>query len=409
MLRKVLVISVPGLLIAGALTTCSVLVAMRDAPEKQGEGPRPRLVATEVVAPTDARVTVTSQGTVTPRTETSLVSEVAGVVTSVSDAFVAGGFFRKGDVLLQIDPSDYEAALMRAEAELAAARATLAQEVARADQAKKDWDSLERSGEPSALVLRRPYVEEARARVQAAEAEVAMARRDLERTTIRAPYDGLMREKAADVGQYVAVGTRLGAAFAVDYAEIRLPLSAGQRSRIELPPASADGTMAGPPVRLSTTTDGVELTWQARIVRSEGVVDPESRMVYLVAQIQDPYRRREGNARNPEPLEIGTFVSAEIQGRTLANVYPVPRAALTADDGLLYVDAEDRLRIRAVDVLWGDRKSAYVRADLEPPVRVVTSALEAPVDGMAVRLEGAGEGADALATESVAQREGGDD
>lgn len=409
MLRKVIIISVPALLIAGALTTCSVLVALRDAPEKEGQGPQPRLVATETVAPTNTRVTVTSQGTVTPRTETILVSEVSGVVQTVSDDFVAGGFFRKGDTLLQIDPSDYEAALKRAEAELAAARATLAQETARADQARKDWESLERSGEPSPLVLRKPYVEEARARVQAAEADVATARRELQRTTIRAPYDGLMREKAVDVGQYVSVGTTLGAAFAVDYAEIRLPLSAEQRALIEMP-SQASGE-AGPEVRLSTSTGGRGSTWRARIVRSEGVVDTESRVVYLVARIQDPYRRTPGDGRNPEPLEIGTFVSAEIQGRRLTNVYPIPRTALAGGDRLVMVDAESKLRIRPVEVVWGNRDTAYVRAELEPPVRVVTSALEAPVDGMAVRLEGMedAENAERVAAEAVAQGETGND
>lgn len=406
MLRKVLMLSIPALLVGGAVTTCSTLVALRDAPQKQGEGPKPRLVATRTVAPEDARVTVTVQGTVTPRTETSLVSEVAGKVRSVSPAFVAGGFFREGDVLLQIDPGDYEAALKRAEAELAAARAALAQEVARAEQARKDWESLGRSGKPSPLVLREPYVDEARARVKAAEADVATAGRELERTRIRAPYDGLLREKAVDVGQYVTVGTRLGSAIAVDYAEVRLPVSAEQRALIEMPGAPGQAGAGGPAVTLSTTTGDRRHAWQARIVRSEGVVDPESRVIYLVARVQDPYRRGPGDARNPEPLEIGTFVSAEIEGRRLKGVYPVPRSALTSGDQLLLVDAESRLRIRPVSVVWGDRDTAYVRAELDPTVRVVTSALEAPVDGMAVRMEGAEEdGALATGTEAVAQRE----
>lgn len=407
MLRKVLIVSLPVLLIAGAVTTCSTLVALRDAPEKQGEDPQARLVSTRMVAPTDTRVTVSSQGTVTPRTETSLVSEVSGVVQEVSNDFVAGGFFEKGDTLLQVDPSDYEAALKRAEAELAAARATLAQEVARADQARKDWESLERSGEPSPLVLREPYVEEARARVKAAEADVATARRELERTTIRAPYDGLIREKAVDVGQFVSVGTRLGSAFAVDYAEVRLPLSAEQRALIELAAGATQGG-AGPSVRLTATAGDQRNTWRARLVRSEGVVDTESRVVYVVARVEDPYRLGPVGDRNPAPLEIGTFVSAEIQGRRLTNVYPIPRAALGADNRLVLVDSESRLRIRPVQVVWGDRSTAYVRAELGSPVRVVTSALEAPVDGMAVRLEGAEEAGEVEA-ETVAQAGAGDE
>lgn len=390
MFRKALIVSIPALLIAGSMTTCGVLVAMRDAPEKADEGPKPRLVVTEEIVPSTVRVTVASQGNVTPRTQTSLVSEVSGVVDSVAEAFVAGGFFRKGDVLLQIDPSDYEAAVKRSEAQLAAARAALAQEEARAEQARKDWSSLDRPGEPSPLVLREPYVDEARADVKAAEADLARARRDLERTRIRAPYDGLVREKAVDVGQYVSVGTRLGETFAVDYAEVRLPLSAEQLELVELPgEGTAAPDSAGPRVILTSSARGEGQSWEARIVRSEGVVDPESRVVYLVARIQDPYRRQPSDRDNPRPLEIGTFVEAEIEGRELVNVYPVPRAALTPDDEVLLVDRESRLRIRPVTVVWADRDLAYVRGELTSPERAVTSALEAPVDGMTVRLEGA--------------------
>lgn len=388
MFRKLLIVSIPLLLIAGSVTTCSVLVALRDAPEKQGEGPAARLVATERVVPSSVRVIVPSQGNVSPRTQTSLVSEVSGVVESVSDDFVAGGFFREGDVLLRLDAGDYEAALKRAEAQLAAARAALAQEEARAEQARKDWSSLGRTGEPSPLVLREPYVNEARADVKAAEADLARARRDLERTRVRAPYDGLVREKAVDVGQYVAVGTRLGATFAVDYAEVRLPVSEEQRDLVDLPVRNGDAEDAGGPrVRLTATGGRGDHSWEARIVRSEGVVDPESRVVYLVARVQDPYRRKQAGDRNPRPLEIGTFVAAEIEGRRLSSVYPVPRAALNSGGELLLVDEESRLRIRPVEVTWSDRDLAYVRADLVSPVRVVTSALEAPVDGMKVRFE----------------------
>lgn len=409
MLRKLLIVSIPGLLIAGSFTTCGVLVAMRDAPEKQGEGPKPQLVATEVVESSSVRVTVASQGNVIPRTQTSLIAEVAGVVESVSESFLAGGFFRKGDVLLQIDRSDYEADLMGAEARLAAARAALAQEEARAQQARKDWSSLDRSGEPSPLVLREPYLDEARADVKAAEADLARARRDLERTSIRAPYDGLVREKAVDLGQYVSVGTRLGVTVAVDYAEVRLPLSAEQRELVELP-NDAPGTedSVGPKVRLTASTGRGSETWDARIVRSEGVVDPESRMIYLVARIEDPYRLRQAEGANSRPLEIGTFVTAEISGRELSNVFPMPRAALTSDDDVLLVEEESRLRIRPVKIVWADRDVAYVRGSLTSPVRVVTSALEAPVDGMSVRIEEAGRSADSEG-ETVAGTGAGDD
>jgi RND family efflux transporter MFP subunit len=181
---------------------------------------------------------VFSQGAVKPRTETTLVAEVPGQIVSVSSNFIAGGFFRQGEVLLQIDPSDYETALLRAQASLASREAQYADQKARSDQALKDWTNLGREGEPSDLVLRKPQLAEALAGVQAAKAELKEAERDLQRTRIRVPYDGLVRSKLVDVGQYVAPGTPLGITFAIDTAEIRLPLSSSDLAYLELPSAT---------------------------------------------------------------------------------------------------------------------------------------------------------------------------
>ena len=164
--------------------------------------------------------TVNSQGTVRPRTETTVVAEVSGKIVSVAPEFVAGGFFHQGEMLLQIDPSDYQTGLKRAEAALASRKAKLADETARSEQALKDWVNMGKSGQPSDLGLRKPQLADAQANVSAAEADVQKARRDLERTRITVPYDGLVRQKAVDIGQYVTPGTRLGVTFAVDTAEV---------------------------------------------------------------------------------------------------------------------------------------------------------------------------------------------
>ena len=232
---------------------------------------------------------VFSQGPVMPRTETTLVAEVAGQIVSVSSNFISGGFFREGEVLLQIDPSDYQTALLRAQAALAARKAQLADQQARSDQALKDWTNLGREGDPSDLTLRIPQLAEAKAGVQAAEAELQEAERDLQRTRIKVPYDGLVRNKKVDVGQYVTPGTPLGVTFAIDTAEIRLPLSNSDLAYLDLPSATRLDKAHRVPVKLSADGARTSGEWQSEIVRTEGVVDVSSRVLYAVAEVVDPY------------------------------------------------------------------------------------------------------------------------
>jgi RND family efflux transporter MFP subunit len=249
---------------------------------------------------------VTSQGTVKPRTETTLVSEVSGKVVSVSEHFIAGGFFRKGDVLLQIDPSDYRTAVKRVQANLASREARLSEEVARSEQALKDWNNLNRKGQPSDLVLRKPQLADARANVQAAEADVQKAERDLQRTNITVPYDGLVRVKRVDIGQYVTPGTQLGVTFAIDSAEIRLPLSDNDMAFLELPSATNRAGKPLPSVILRADNVGASGQWEAVIIRTEGVVDEASRVIYAVAQVIDPYGILGQSTQ--EELKVGTFI-----------------------------------------------------------------------------------------------------
>jgi len=232
---------------------------------------------------------VFSQGSVAPRTETTLVAEVSGIIVNVSPNFVAGGFFRKGETLLEIDPSDYQAGLKRAQANLASRKAQFAEQKARADQALKDWKNMGRQGEPSDLTLRKPQLAEAMANVQAAEADLQKAQRDLERTRIKLPYDGLVRTKQADIGQYVAPGTPLGVTFNIDTVEIRLPLSANDVSYLDLPSATDPADKAKVQVILTTESSGIRGQWQAELIRTEGVIDEKSRVTYAVAQVVDPY------------------------------------------------------------------------------------------------------------------------
>jgi RND family efflux transporter MFP subunit len=331
---------------------------------------------------------VNSQGTVRPRTETALISEVSGIIVSVAPEFVAGGFFHEGEVLLQIDPSDYQAGLKRAEAALASRKAKLADETARSEQALKDWRNMGKTGEPSDLGLRKPQMADAKANVSAAEADVQKARRDLERTQIKVPYDGLVRQKAVDIGQYVSPGTRLGVTFAIDTAEVRLPLTHNDLSYLDLPSETEVRNMdrTYPSVTLSAqNTTGTD-HWQARIIRTEGVVDEISRVVYAVAQIVDPYGVL-GQSHQQE-LKIGTFVNAEIKGLPADNVVVLPRYVLRPDNTVLVANENNELEILPVTVVRAEPKEVYISEGIKAGTRVVITTLDAPVPGTKLAIRG---------------------
>lgn len=302
--------------------------------------------------PTDYKVVVETFGTVQPRTQSTLIPEVSGRVIEISESLREGGFFEAGDVLLKIDPVDYEAGVTIAAGELAQAEAMLSEEQARAEQAAEDWKRLGRASEPSDLVLREPQLAEATARRASAEAKLAQARKDLERTTIRAPYVGIVREKSVDVGQYVSPGNVLARIYAIDYAEIRLPLKTEQLAFIDIPEkyrGDKDVTLAdGPSVTLRASFGGKEATWEGQVMRP-AEVETATYSYFVVAQVKDPYARRDDDV---PPLKSGMFVSAEIMGKTLEDVFVIPASAVREDREVLIIGEGNILQIREVHIVW---------------------------------------------------------
>jgi RND family efflux transporter MFP subunit len=328
------------------------------------------LVDVLTLEPTEVQFRVASQGTVRPRTETVLSAEISGAIVSISPKFIAGGVFRKGEELMRIDPTNYETAVDRAEA-------TLTQRQIEFDGAEKLRSQGYRAESEYAS---------AAAALAGARADLVNARRNLERTIIRLPYDGMVRSKNADIGQYVNPGTRLGVTFATDFAEVRLPLTDGDLGFVDLPSAaevSASGIAEGPLVALSATQKGLPQTWSARIVRTEGVVDENNRVTYAVARIEDPYRLSPDSAGTSLPM--GTFVVASIDGTTLTDIVRVPRSALRNNSQLMFVDDENRLRMGNVNVIRADTEYAYLRNDNLLAERISITVLESPISGMRVR------------------------
>jgi len=387
-IRKFFRFILPLGLMALSIVAVVVLVAIAQSkrPDRKEDASPAVLVDAVRAHKRSLNFTVTSQGSVSPRTETKLVAEVAGKIVSVSSNFIAGGFFRKGEVLLQIDPSDYETALLRAEATLASRNAKYTDEKARSEQALKDWNNLGREGEPSDLVLRKPQLAEALAGVQAAKAELQEAKRNLERTHIRVPYEGLVRSKLVDVGQYVGPGTQLGTTFAIDIAEIRLPLSAGEIAYLNLPSATRLDRAHRVPVTLTADSETFGGSWQAEIVRTEGVVDATSRVVYAVAEVIDPYGVL-GESRQNE-LKMGTFVRAEIEGRRVDNMVVLPRSVLRPEDKVLIANADRQLEVRKVRVARAEPRNVYISDGIQDGEWVITTSLEAPIPGTRLSIAG---------------------
>jgi len=332
---------------------------------------------------TTVELNVHAQGTVSPRTQTTLVSEVSGQILEVSSAFVSGGFFKAGEILVRIDDRNYQAELKRAEAALAAARTVLVREQGLADYARDDWEKLQRSEAATELALRKPQVAEALAQLAFVRADLIKKQGDLERTVIRAPYDGMIRDKRADVGQYVSPNTPLAEIFAVDVVEVRLPLPDKDLPHVELDQQ--------PDVRFTAEIGGVEHSWQGRIVRTEGVFDDQSRVLYAVAQIEDPYNQRGGSWAYP--LRVGTFVNAEIEGFVVDDVIVLPRSVLRRGNRVWTIGANNELVPRQVTVLRADENRIYVKGGLEGNSLVCLTTLENPLPGTVVRFDpGAGDG-----------------
>ena len=387
-MRRVIVrtlrIVLPLAVLGGAGLAAVAMIRNRPPVETQPPVFEPPGVRVEEVVLRDVTLSVTSQGTVRPRTESQLVPEIAGRVTWVAPSFAEGGFFESGDVLVKIDPFDYQQAIVSTRSQLAQARLRLAQEEAEAEVALREWAELGR-GNPRALTLREPQLDDARASVAAAEANVVRAERDLERAEIVAPYAGRIRQKNVDIGQFVRVGDAVATVYAVDIAEVRLPLPDEQLAYLDLPLSYRGGSdQPQPRVTLRATFAGEAHEWQGRIVRTESEIDPVSRMVHVVAEVSDPYAP--GPHSNRPPLAVGMYVEAEIAGRTVRDVAVVPRTALRGRAQVLVVGPDDRLYFRDIDILRTTTESVFARDGLAEGELVAVSSLDAPTDGMRVQL-----------------------
>ena len=379
MIKIILRRSSPLLILLVFGVAAALLISTKEAPEqKEDEVPVPIIDVTRVEQKT-VSLNLPSYGVVTPKNKTLLVTEVQGRMLTIAPNFVAGGVVKKGEQLAVIEPSDYEADLMQAQASLAQAEAALEEEVARGEVAKNDWKGFD-GGIPPELGLRLPQLKKEQANVKFQQAALARAQRNLERTIIRAPFDGIIKSRIVDLGQYVTLGTNLGELYDTRIAEIRLPLANNDLAYLE----SVDNPDTL--VTLSASLAGKDVTWIGTIVRSEGVIDAENRMVYLVAEIQDPYLRK-NRKEGQLPLKYGSFVTAVIKGRTVDGIVQLPRH-LVRNGSVAVVSSDNVIEIREVNVVRTDIDSVYIKDSLLDGERISLTKLNNMSTGQVVKILG---------------------
>ena len=387
------------LLILLATVAMVVLIAWM-APQARKERVEVPLPAVRIqsIEPEPFQFRVDAQGTVVPRREGDLRPQISGEVIWVSPALVSGGFFEEGEPLLRIDPTDYaarveseEAALARAESESGRAQKELKRQRSLADRSVASQariDDAENAARVSGAVLR-----EVRSRL-------GQAQRDLERTELRAPYAGRIRSERVDPGQFVSRGESLANLYAVDFAEVRLPipdrelgfmdLALGYRRDLSTAlPASGEDSLAlegegplAPRVRLRADFAGQEQEWWGELVRTEGEIDPKTRMVTVVVRVEDPYGRLKDDGG--PPLAVGLFVDAMIEGSQLDEAIVLPRSALQQGDRVFLLDQDDRIHLQPIEIARSERDRVIVRGGVERGDRVSVTPMPWAVEGMQV-------------------------
>ena len=357
----------------------AVLIAVNE-PEITPEPYEPLVTTVRVtrVEATAEYLGITSQGTVQPRSQSELIPEVSGRVVWVSHALVGGGAFQRDSVLLRIDDADYrtlvdrgQASLLRAEAEYGHA----------ADELKRMASLHKRQ------LASQQQLDNARRAAQVADANLIetragleQANRDLARTELRAPFDGLVRNEQVDVGQFITRGQSIGTIYATDYVEVRLPISADQLGYLGLP-VSTRGQIPEtlrPPVTVSSDFGNTRLLWEGQLMRLEAEIDERSRMIYGVTRLQLQ------DSEDSPLLPVGMFVQAEIRGRRVENIIRLPRSAMRDNNQVLVVDGDNRLHFRQVSLLRLEHDDMLINDGLADGELVCISPLQTVVEGMRV-------------------------
>ena len=347
-------------------------------PQKGIELPKPTPVFYEVISKKDITLKILTNGEVRPLNEINLISQVSGQIVKAADEFVDGGIIKAGSPLVWIDDRDYKLAVISAESRVAQASKLLEREIAESELAKNDWEELG-LGEASPLTLRIPQLKEAEAAEKAALADLEKAKLNLERTVVKLPFQGIIRQKKTGVGQFVGTGSILATAFSTEEVLIALPLTDTELSYLGLPLAyEEEKVFSGPKVNFYSLVSNKKSEWTGRIVRTSGSIDPLTRLVYVYAEVVNPYQQS-------PPLAIGMFVDAVIEGKTIRDGFLVPNSAINNNSDIFIINASDSLEIRKIEVLGTENDYVIIKGEIFEGERVVVSPLNNAKAGMSLK------------------------
>lgn len=386
--KKTLLACVVILLLGGAATT--VIFFTEPTAKRSGATKETAMLVNVIeVESGNYRPTITAMGTVEPTRDIILQPRVGGEIVEKATAFTPGGFVEKGELLLQIDPSDYENALQQSRSDLRQANADLTIEMGFQDVARRDYQLLNDAVtvENEALVLRQPQLNAVQARVEAATAAVAQAEANLERTRLKAPFDARILARNVDLGSQVSPGDDLGRLVGLDQYWVVASVPLGKLRWL----AFADGTPdTGAPVRIRNRTAWPDSAFRTGYLdKLVGTLESETRMAKVLVTVPDPLGLESDSPEAP-PLIIGAFVEARIEGRELTDVVRLDRDYVRQGD-TVWVMEDGLLAVREVEILLRDAEYAYLTSGLNAGDRVVTTNLATVVEGSALRLETAAE------------------
>lgn len=393
------------LIVAIAIVLAAYFVEnKKETKKKTDKAPESVLVQTRTFPPGDHIVQITAMGQVVPSLATDLKPRVSGEIIRVAPEFVPGGYFEKGETILEIDPADYALEIEKKKAILRQAQAALDLEMGRQAIAKDELKILQKStgaklGQ-TGLALRKPQLEQARADVEQARADLALAELDIARTRITAPFNALVSVRNANLGDIVSAQDTLATLVSTDEYWIELSVPVHDMIYLSLPGADGRGGS-----RATIMLDGNRGQRGGTLARMTGTLDTQSRLVSMLVSVPDPLlldyarsaymlllKNRQGadiftQKTEKPPLVLGDYVQVALDGKILKNAVRLPVSALR-DGATVWTARAGQLAIRAVKIAYRDRNYAYITEGIEPGEALVVSDIAAPVEGMPLRIEG---------------------
>ena len=367
----------PILILAVSTVIFVALVKNQPTLKTTAKQPVPVAIRALDINLTPMQLSVNSEGNVQPSVETKLVAQVAGEVVKLSSSLVAGGEFSKGDILLKLDPRDYEIVLARSEAALSRAQAEQRFAAEEASRVRSLY------GEELASIAQLQSAERllavANAALDDASAAVKRATVDLERTVFTAPFNGRVRAENVDIGQFLSKGAMIATLYDTDRLQVRLPLADAQLAYLD--PSYAQTGLAGEePADVVLTADyaGDTQSWSAKLLRTEGDISTKSRFLHVIVEVNETLNS------NGVQLPVGLFVDAVITGRTVDNLVSVPRTALRPDNSVMVIDDGNQLHFREVTVFKLSDSDVLISEGLASGERISISPLQFVVEGMPV-------------------------